>query len=146
MAVSLYRLEGETVYNQRRNPAQMDYTKEIDFTEMLAGYDATVHAQEGYTRSPGCIYELYHVSSHQGGAGGGHWIACTRTENPDDPSKPDSDMWLYISDSGVSGTTKKYCVDHHHGGGSIPQLLFYRKKHLDLEQECTLPTPPRAEP
>ncbi|KAJ0232840.1 putative ubiquitin carboxyl-terminal hydrolase 11 [Hirschfeldia incana] len=60
-----------------------------------------------------CLYELYAVSNHYGGLGGGHYTACAKLM--------DEDKWYDFDDSRVSQ------VDESEIKASAAYVLFYRR-------------------
>lgn len=59
-------------------------------------------------------YDLYAVSQHYGGVGGGHYTACCKNDG----------KWYDYNDSSVSPTTTKSVVN------SAAYMLFYRRKDI----------------
>lgn len=86
----------------------------------IEGLDLKEHVL-GYNGDEPLLYDLYAVSNHYGGLGGGHYTAYGKN--------PISGQWLYFDDGWVKPTTPEEAID------SAAYVLFYRRRGMPKMQE-----------
>lgn len=95
----------------------VDYPIEnLDLTEFV----------KGPTVAPP-IYDLYAVSEHSGGLGGGHYTATCKN--------PDNNKWFSLNDSMVSETSENEAVS------ALAYVLFYKRKSGSFKYGGIAPLP-----
>lgn len=99
----------------------------IDFP--ITGLDLTKYIKGDASKHPNYeapIYDLYGVSLHSGGMGGGHYTAICQN--------PENKKWYKLDDSTVSESTPEAAID------GKAYVLFYKRRGAPMKYGGIIPT------
>ena len=125
LILHLKRFKNKGTYRKEKNetnvqfPLMLNMTKYLIDPKPMSSYIGLLKKQGKYCetsfeceyRSEEPMYELYAISNHYGGLGGGHYTAYAKNR----------DKWLELNDSSVS------VVSENDLKGSGAYMLFYRR-------------------
>ena len=100
--ICLKRFSSESRYSWRKDDSFIDFPiNNVDLKEYVIGPD-----------KDNVKYDLYAVSQHYGGTGGGHYTACCKNNG----------QWYSYNDSSCNKTNERDVVS------SAAYVLFYRRQ------------------
>ncbi|KNE64149.1 hypothetical protein AMAG_19120 [Allomyces macrogynus ATCC 38327] len=120
LVVALKRFGQGSRYRREKLDTMIEFPETLDLRERVLG----PLGGEDEEASPEGVYELYAVSKHYGGIGGGHYTAYAK-------SLTDA-KWYEFDDSRVTPIRPEQVQS------SAAYVLFYRRRHV----ECHIPDPP----